>query len=315
MIVTVTPNPGLDRTLTVSRIFFDEMVRATGSRLDWGGKGFNVSRALHALGTKSVATGFVGGPTGQMLSRGLASLGITTDLLPIAGETRTNTIVTEAASARYIKVNEPGPRVRPEEITAFLDRVRARIRRGDLWALCGSLPPGVPLGFYAEMVRLLQAGGAMALLDSSGAPLALACSAGPYLIKPNEAEAAEVTGQEIRSEADALEAIRFFLQQGVTLVALSLGERGLLLGSRQRVVRAVPPRVQVRNPVGAGDALLGGLAWALERRLPQDEVARWGVAAGTAAATRDGVSVGTRAEVQAFYQRIQPQILGSTFSR
>jgi len=302
VIVTVTPNPGLDRTLTVSRISFDEMIRASGSRLDWGGKGFNVSRALQALGTRSVATGFVGGPTGQMLSRGLAGLGIATDLMPIAGETRTNTIVTEAASGRYIKVNEPGPTVQPEELAAFLDRVRARIRRGDLWALCGSLPPGVPLGFYAQLVRLLQAGGAQTLLDASGAPLTLACSAGPYLVKPNAVEAAEVTGQEIRSEADALEAIQFFLQQGVTLVALSLGGRGLLLGSRQRVVRAVPPRVQVRNPVGAGDALLGGLAWALERRLPQDEVARWGVAAGTVAAMRDGVSVGTRAEVQALYE-------------
>jgi 1-phosphofructokinase family hexose kinase len=315
VIVTVTPNPSLDRTLTVSRISFDEMIRASASRLDWGGKGFNVSRALHALGAKSVATGFVGGPTGQMLARGLAGLGISTDMVPIAGETRTNTVVTEAGSGRYVKVNEPGPTVQPEELAAFLDRVRARIRRGDLWALCGSLPPGVPLGFYSQLVRLLQAGGAQVLLDASGAPLTLACSTGPYLVKPNAAEAAEVTGLELRSEADALEAIQFFLQQGVTLVALSLGARGLLLGSRQRVVRAVPPPVQARNPVGAGDAMLGGLAWALERRLPQDEVARWGVATGTAAAMRDGVSVGTRAEVQAIYQRIRPQVLGPVTSR
>jgi 1-phosphofructokinase family hexose kinase len=314
VIVTVTPNPGLDRTLTVPRISYDEMIRASGSRLDWGGKGFNVSRALHALGAKSVATGFVGGPTGQMLSNGLASLGITTDLMSIAGETRTNTIITEAGAGRYVKVNEPGPTVQPGELAAFLEWVRGRIRRGDLWALCGSLPRGVPLGFYAQLVRQLKAGGAWALLDASGAPLTLACSAGPYLVKPNAAEAAQVTGKEIQSEADALEAIRFFLQQGVTLVALSLGPRGLLLGSRKRVVRAVPPRVQARNAVGAGDALLGGLAWALERRLPQDEVARWGVAAGTAAAVRDGVSVGTRSEVQAIYQRIQTQVLGSISS-
>ena len=127
MIVTVTPNPGLDRTLTVSRITFDEMIRASGSRLDWGGKGFNVSRALHALGAKSVVTGFVGGPTGQMLSRGLEGMGISTDLLPIAGETRTNTVVTEAGSGRYVKVNEPGPTVQPPSvvrenpITAFVN--------------------------------------------------------------------------------------------------------------------------------------------------------------------------------------------------
>ena len=313
MIVTVTPNPGLDRTLTVPRITFNEIMRAKASRLDWGGKGLNVSRALQALGVESVATGFLGGATGQMLERGLHDLGIATDFVPIAGETRTNTVVAEVETERHVKVNEAGPTVRAEEVAAFLDRTRERIRPGDIWVLCGSLPPGVAPDFYARVIALVQAGGAMALLDSSGEPLRLGCAAAPYLVKPNAVEAEEMTGRRISSDADVLAAVGFFLQLGIELVALSLGAEGLLLASKHQAVWARPPRVPVRNPVGAGDALLAGIAGALarserregEHRPALEDIARRGVAAGTAAAVREGVGVGTRAEVEALYQQVQ----------
>lgn len=310
MIVTVTSNPVLDRTLTVPRIVFNEMVRATASRLDWGGKGLNVSRALQALGAESVAMGFVGGATGRVLERGLSDVGIATDFVHIAGETRTNIVITDAGAERYVKVNEAGPTVRAQELATFLDRVRQRVRPDDIWVLSGSLPPGVPSDFYAQLITLVQGRGARALLDSNGEPLRLGCAAGPYLVKPNVVEAAEVMRienleREISSDADALEAAEFFLRQGVELVALSLGADGLLLVSKQRAVWARPPRVRARNPVGAGDALLAGLAWALERGLPPEEMARWGVASGTAAAMREGVSVGTLAEVEALCESVQ----------
>ena len=152
---------------------------------------------------------------------------------------------------------------------------------------------------------LVQARGAKAFLDSSGEPLRSGCAAGPYLLKPNVVEAEEVTGREIGSDADALGAVEFFLRQGIELMALSLGAEGLLLVSKQRAVWARPPRVRARNPVGAGDALLAGIAWALERGLPLEEMARWGVATGTAAAMREGVGVGARAEVEALYEQVR----------
>ncbi len=308
-IVTVTPNPGLDRTLTVPRIIFNQMMRATAVRLDWGGKGFNVSRALQALGVESVAMGFIGGATGQMLERGLSDMGIATDFVPIAGETRTNTVITDAGAKRYVKANEAGPTVRAEELDTFLDRARERVRPGDIWVLSGSLPPGAPPDFYAQLVTLVQERGARALLDTSGEPLRLGCrAASPYLVKPNVGEAGEVTGWKIQSDADMLSAAGFFLRQGIELVALSLAADGLLLAAKQRAVWARPPRVGVRNPVGAGDALLAGIAWALQRGLSLEETARWGVAAGTAAAMREGVSVGTRAEVRAMYERVEVRV-------
>jgi len=314
VIVTVTPNPGLDRTLTVPRITFNEMIRAKASRLDWGGKGLNVSRALQALGVESVATGFLGGATGHMLEVGLHDLGIATDFVPIVGETRTNTVIAEVETERYVKVNEAGPTVRAEEVAAFLDRTRGRIQPGDIWVLSGSLPPGVAPDFYAEVIALVQASDALALLDSSGEPLRLGCAASPYLVKPNLTEAEELTGQRIRSDAEALAAAGCFLQQGIELAALSLGADGLLLASKHEAIWARPPRAPVRNPVGAGDALLAGIASALAsagrpqgapNRPALEDIARWGVAAGTAAAMREGVDVGTRAEVKTLYQQVQ----------
>jgi 1-phosphofructokinase family hexose kinase len=305
VIVTVTPNPSLDRTLTVPRIAFNEVLRATASRLDWGGKGLNVSRALKALDADSVATGFVGGATGRLLERGLGDLGIATDFVTIAGETRTNIVITDADMGRYVKVNEAGPAVQADEVATFLDRAGERAHPGDIWVLSGSLPPGAPPDFYARLVTLVQARGAKALLDSSGEPLRLGCAASPYLVKPNVVEAEEMAGMQIRSNADALSAAECFQRQGVEWVALSLGADGLLVASARRAVWARPPRVQVRNPVGAGDTLLAGIAWALERGLPPEEMARWGVAAGTAAAMREGVSVGSRAEVEVLYGQTQ----------
>lgn len=303
-IITFTPNPVLDRTLTVPRIVFNEMTRATASRLDWGGKGLNVSRALQALGVKSLATGFVGGAAGQLLERGLSEMGIATDFVHIAGETRTNIVITDTDAQHYIKVNEVGPEVHGEEIASLFDRAHRYVGPGTMWILSGSLPPGVPDSFYAQLVELAQAQGVKTLLDASGEPLRLGCGAAPYLVKPNLVEAAQVTGHAIESESDALSAAAFFLDQGIELVALSAGADGMLLAAKQQAIWAKPPHVKALNPVGAGDALLAGVAWAVQSGACFEDIARWGVAAGTAAAMCDGVGVGTRAEVKALHAQV-----------
>jgi 1-phosphofructokinase family hexose kinase len=302
MIITVTLNPVLDRTLTVPSIVFDRVLRATKIQLDWGGKGFNVSRALKSLGIDSLAMGLVGGATGQMLERGLYDLGIATDLIRVVGETRTNVVVVDSNTGQHLKVNEAGPMVHPQELQRLMERVCERVRPGDIWVLSGSIPPGVPSDVYARLIALVQQGGARAVLDSSGEPLRLGCVARPFLVKPNAVEAEEMVGRAIATDAGAMEAARSFLEQGIELVALSLGVDGLLLASGREAVRAVPPPVQARNAVGAGDALLAGVIWALEQNRPMEEVARWGVATGTAAAMREGVRAGSRAEVERAYE-------------
>ncbi len=297
MIVTVTPNPVLDLTLTVSEIILNEMTRALEAREDWGGKGFNVSRALQALGVPSVALGFVGGATGHKLQSGLRSLGIDTDLTLIANETRTNVVIAESDGSRYVKVNEAGPLVTAQEVDAFLAHVAVCARQGDLWALCGSLPPGVQASFYADLIVLLRSRGANVLLDTSGEAFRLGLEAGPFAVKPNLEEAAAWWGEPIQSGEKAALVVDNLLELGITLVALSLGGEGLLLASGDVRVWALPPELAIRNPVGAGDALVAGLLWAASEGLSLHAMARRGVATGTAAALHGGVSVGSRDEV------------------
>jgi 1-phosphofructokinase len=308
MLITITPNPVLDKTITVKHIRINEMSRAIAIQEDWGGKGFNVSRALRAMNVDSLVMGFIGGATGQKLQRGLESLGIPTELVPIQGDTRTNIVITEEKGSRYVKVNESGPELLPEEINTLLIRLRQRIRPGDLCALCGSLPPGVPDNFYADMISLIQNTGARAFLDTSGTPLQAGLVARPYLVKPNASEAAVLTGQIVRTPAEGKAAVQAFLDAGAEAVALSLGAEGMILGYTRDaevfMLRAKPPQVPILNPTGAGDALLAGILYALDKKWTMRDLACWAVASGTAAAMGEGVSVGKFAEIKALASQV-----------
>lgn len=298
MIVTVTPNPVLDRTLTVPDIEFNTVLRTQDVRSDWGGKGFNVSRTLQVLGTESLALGFVGGATGDMLAQGLHGLGIATDFVRIAGETRTNIVITAAGSNQHIKVNEAGPKISDAEQAMFFARVRRRVSPGDICVMAGSLPPGLPASFYADLIVMLNEIGAISALDASGEALRLGWMAGPTVVKPNALEASDILGVPVNSTDDAVHAAKALLAHGVETAAISLGADGLVLVQDDIVVVATPPPIVERNAVGAGDALAAGLVWALEQGLEPAEVARWGVAAGTAAAAVDGVASGTMGEIR-----------------
>ena len=304
-VYTVTLNPGLDRTLTVPAIRYNEVLRASDSRLDWGGKGFNVSRALNALGVESVAIGYAGGAVGRMLERGLNELGIRTDFVTVDGETRTNTVIAEAGTDRYVKVNEAGPAVSGQAQGQLFRRVQAGVTPGSIWVLCGSLPPGVPPDVYARLIDAVQAGGGRAILDASGEALRLGVAAAPYLVKPNAEEAQEMTGGPVQSVDDALDAARRFMAAGAQRVALSLGAQGVVYACAEGAFHAQPPSVAARTVVGVGDALLAGLVYAVGRGLGVAETARWGVAAGTAAAMGEGVSVGTLREVTTLFERVE----------
>lgn len=305
MIYTVTPNPVLDRTLFVEQLILDGIARAVAVRVDYGGKGINVSRVLHALGLKSIATGFVGGATGAALLSGLKSLGIENDFLHIAGETRTNIVVMDRTNAHYIKVNAPGPWVGAAEIGLLKEKVVQSAVAGSTWVLSGSLPPGAPGELYADLIALLKQHSARTVLDSSGEPLRCGFMARPYLVKPNAAEAEELSGLKIDNRRAALENASFFIEQGVELVALSMGADGLLLANANRAVWATPPRVSVKSIVGAGDALLAGLVWGIEKGLTFDQLAAWGVATGAAATTAEGVSLVNPADIQRIFEQVR----------
>jgi 1-phosphofructokinase family hexose kinase len=326
MIITVTLNPVLDRTYVVPRLQFDDVLRSTPARLDWGGKGFNVSRALQALGAGSLAMGFLGGATGDKIAAGLRDLGIKTDFTLISGETRTNIVILEESrsspvqrTGRHLKINEPGPAILPLEIDRFLSQVDTHLAAGcsragqefvhQTWIFSGSLPPGVPPDIYATLIHRVQSAcqpdfHARAVLDTSGEALRLGLLARPYLIKPNRQEAESITGFSLKTRRDLDRAGAIFLDMGVQIVAISLGADGLyccwdraLLQSKEHAILVSAKPVQGGNPTGAGDALLAGLVYALEYDLLINEgggfvdAARFAVTCGTAAAEGPGVEL------------------------
>jgi 1-phosphofructokinase family hexose kinase len=293
MIFTLTCNPAIDLELTVPEISFDEVLRAENSRMDCGGKGFNVSRALSTLGEKSIAMGFIGGKSGERLEAELHRMGIDTDFVKVIGDTRTNVSIVTKPPSRYIKVNSSEPTINLEEQQEQMKKIRHLVRLNDFWVLSGSLPPGVSTGFYAEVIQEVQSKGSKALLDSSEEPMKHGIEAGPYMVKQNAAEASQLTGVKILKPIDSLEAAHRIQDYGVKVVIISFGRDGAILSWGERAWLAKPPSIVEQNPIGAGDALLAGFVWGLIQNFSPREALRTGVACGTAAASLPGTKMGT----------------------
>ena len=304
MIYTVTLNPAVDRELTVPTIEFDSVLRASAWRVDYGGKGFNVSRMLRALGSDSVALGFAGGRSGELLRDGLESLGIGTDFVWVAGETRTNVSIVTEAHDHYVKANEPGPTISPAEEIALVRKVRQLAKAGDWWVLAGSLPPGVPASIYMQLIGDIQAAGAWVILDSSGDALRDGCAARPFLAKPNDVEIHKLTGLPVGNMAEIAAAAQAMQRSGVDNVIVSLGKKGALLADAESVWLAASPQIEEKNPIGAGDSMVGGLVWGLSQGFPLPQVLRWGIACGAATASMSGTAVGDRELVESLAAQV-----------
>jgi len=304
MIHTVTLNPALDKTLVASGLLPEVINRARVVQVDWGGKGINVSRALHNLGVESVAMGFLGGAAGTLLQRGLAEVGIQTAFTRIAGETRTNLTIHDRERNALVKLNEAGPLIGTQEMEALRVRIRERIGPGDICVMSGNPPPGVPDDAYAMLVTIVQEGGGRAFLDTSGAPLRPGCAAAPYLIKPNREEAEQVLERELGDEPDLLRALQEFLEMGIKVVLLSLGGDGALAADAHGVSWARPPEVPVRSDIGAGDSLLAGFVHGLTKGWRLPEALRWAVAAGTAAVMEEGTGVCSLARTAELFPQV-----------
>ena len=301
MIVTLTANPSLDRTVTLpGPLSRGQVQRALTTTNDPGGKGVNVARVVTAAGALAVAV--LPGHHDDPLLLALRDAGVTHRALPVRGRVRVNLTLTEP-DGTTTKVNEPGLAL-DAEVRAALADVLVREAAGARWvALSGSLPPGVPVDWYAELTARLRATGAKVALDTSGEPLlaALADGAVPDLVKPNGEELAELTGQvgvDLEGDLDAaVEAATGLLDRGIGAVLATLGAAGALLVTRDGSWSATPPAIRARSSVGAGDSALAGYLLAdLAGGGPEDRL-RSAVAHGAAAASLPGSTLPTPADV------------------
>lgn len=308
-IFTVTLNPAIDREFTVPVISYDRVLRSCDQSIDFGGKGFNVSRMLKSLGTENTALGFLGGKSGERLEEGLKALGIETNFVWIKGETRTNISIKSAEEEHYIKVNEPGPMITEDEQENLIEKITNLSSPGDWWVLAGSLPPGVPTNYYTQMINIIQGNGAKVILDSSGTALSEGCCAFPFMIKPNVIELHNLSGMPIESTAQVVAASKFMQNQGIKMIVVSLSSKGAVLLFEKEIWIAKSPPIKEMNPTGAGDSLVGGIVWAFKQGKLLEDALRWGIACGAAAASLSGTRVGSFQDIKALYEKTEVQKL------
>ncbi len=279
MIVTLTLNPSVDRTVEVESLARGAVMRALGVWVDPGGKGINVSRALASnhLATRAVVT--VGGAEGEHLVALLRGSGIEIVPVQIQGAIRSNITVVEP-DGTTTKINEPGANLSADELSAVFNAVRQAVASADWLVASGSLPPGTPAGVYADLVRSLAGSGTRVAVDTSGPALEEVLPAGPDLIKPNRNELAAATGRDLASIADVVDAALRLRELGARTVLASLGSEGAVLVDDDGAWHGWTAAVAPLSSVGAGDAMLAGfLAGGGSGRDALVEGLAWGAAA------------------------------------
>ncbi|OEJ26449.1 1-phosphofructokinase [Streptomyces agglomeratus] len=257
MILTVTPNPSLDRAYEVPALERGEVLRATTDRMDPGGKGVNVSRAVAAAGRRTLAVMPLGGAPGALVAELLAAEGIEVAPVPVSGHTRSNITVVEP-DGTLTKINAPGPELTAAESESLLTTAQNHSAGADWIACCGSLPRGLAPEWYAELVARAHRAGARIALDTSGASLLAALRERPDVVKPNVEELAQAVGRPLATVGDALKAARDLRDMGARTVLASLGADGQLLAGAEGTYYATARAAVVRSNVGAGDASLAG---------------------------------------------------------
>ncbi|MBI3996438.1 MAG: 1-phosphofructokinase [Candidatus Omnitrophica bacterium] len=298
MIGTVTINPSIDQHILIDKLMKDDAIRAREIRRDPGGKGINVSRVVKELGGETVAFGVSGGCAGYMLKSLMAEHGIPFEAIEVPEETRINVILTDRSDRTQTRISAPGPRMTLADVEGFMQKIVTYQPTPPWWVLGGSLPPGVPEDFYAKLITTLQQRGMKCLLDADDEVLKLGLQAKPYLIKPNEHEFARLMGRSLPDEQAMVGAARQLVQEGVQVVAITLGRRGALIVSQDAALHVTSPDVEVKSKVGAGDSFLAGFVFALSQGQPLESAMRLGTAAGTAAVMHEGTQLCRREDVE-----------------
>jgi 1-phosphofructokinase/tagatose 6-phosphate kinase len=283
MILTVTLNAAIDRTVAVPSFRQGHRHRAVEASTVAGGKGVNVARALKLLDRPVIATGLAGGPTGARLMERLAEESILTDFTWIAGESRTNLAVIDPTSGEQTEINERGPEVKPDELERFLEKLLYLARGARVCVIAGSLPPSVPASFAARMVAELKELEVETILDTEGEPLEAALRAGPAAVTPNAREAEGAVGHEFNDRDDLISGLHSLIELGAAEAAITR-EHGciasVLDGEERRAYEVTAPELEPVASVGSGDAFLAGFVACRFEGRPPDECLRQAVACG-----------------------------------
>ena len=290
MIVTVTMNPAIDKTVDIGKFERGDLNRIKRVEIDAGGKGINVCKTIRELGGESIATGFVGGTSGTIIKQVLTDLGLKTDFVEVKGETRTNLKVVEEIG-EVTELNEPGPEVSKEQLNDLLNRLEGYANPDTLFVLAGSIPAGIPTDIYRKITEQVHQKGAKVLLDADGVLFSESLKGKPDMLKPNRSELERYYQMDYRaSEQELVSMGEKLLDQGVSMAAISLGQMGAIFLTKGKRYRCPGLRVKAHSTVGAGDALVAAMAYSWDEKLPLETCIRLCMGASAGAVT----SIGTK---------------------
>jgi 6-phosphofructokinase 2 len=308
-IATLTVNPALDKSATTDLILPAIKIRCSSPRFEPGGGGVNVSRALQKMGKESTAIYIAGGHAGNMMHQLLDEEGVNQLKIDSDIETRENFLVMEENTGQQYRFGMPGKEVPEEKWREALKKIETLEPVPDYLVASGSLPPGVPKDFYAQVAETCKKRNIKIVVDTSGEPLKLALEAGIYLAKPNFRELAKVMDQPDISEMELEKHVNRFIQKDkCEALIISMGAKGVILATHEFTEYIIPPHVSVVSSVGAGDSMVAGILYGLTNGYKLTGAARYGVAAGTAAAMTPGSELCRKNDVERIFQWLSPDL-------
>ncbi len=305
MIVTVTMNPAIDKTVEIGYLQQGGLNRISKVEYDAGGKGINVSKTICELGGKSIATGFLAGNAGRTIKNVLDEKGIQNDFVWLEGETRTNTKVFEE-NGMVTELNEPGAVPSADELKELMHKLEEYASKDTLFVLAGSVPNGMDKDIYAEIINTVHKKGAAVLLDADGELFRNGLKALPDIIKPNRLELEEYARFDYKaSEQEIANIARRLIEEGISTVAVSMGKCGAMLLKKDYEAKAPALSVKAHSTVGAGDAMVAALSFAYENSLDNDETLKLGIATSAGAVT----TIGTKPPAKELVMKLKEDVV------
>ncbi|MGH4050736.1 MAG: 1-phosphofructokinase [Clostridium sp.] len=304
MIITVTLNPALDKTIEIDDFKIGNVNRIVSTRVDVGGKGINVSKVIKELHHESLALGFLGGNSGDLIKEYLNVSNIKNDFLSVKGETRTNIKIIDKVNSTHTDVNENGPNLEHKYSIDIKEKIMKYCDEKSLVILSGSVPGGVSSSIYGEIIKDVKSRGGKVILDADGEMLLHGIKAGPYIVKPNIDELEKAFDIEIKSEEQVIKTAKKILEYGVKYVVISLGSEGSMFISHDKVVKVKGIKVEVKSTVGAGDSMVAALSIAVENDYSFEEAIKLVCATSTANVMTEGTQTGRIEDIEKLKKQI-----------
>lgn len=302
-ILTVTVNPALDRIISVDRLVFEDRAYIESTTETAGGRGINAARVLTSFGATVTAITTSGREIGRKFEEHLTHDHFGKEIVKIRNSIRINLTISDRQGLS-IKLNEVGPKLSVPEQNRLIKATEKHLPEASWLLLCGSLPPGMAPHFYTQLINLAAKHNVETLLDTDGDALLHGLEAGPTIVKPNQSEAERLLNTALITRSQLVEAVQRIKALGPKSVVVSLGSRGAIAAtSSEGVLEVVPPVVDARCPIGAGDAMSAAMVWSLQRDDSFSEALRWGVAAGTASSKLPGITLANLEQTREIYQQ------------